>query len=94
MAEADSVVSEECIEELLEFFTKGSYKAKSVDRRVSEGKAFRGCGSPLVDEPGRVLSLSSETEPALQFFSSGRTQLEQRSRALATGTFPSREVYR
>jgi len=52
MAEADSVVSEECIEELLEFFTKGSYKAKSVDRRVSEGKAFRGCESPLVDGPG------------------------------------------
>ena len=53
MAEADSVVSEECIEELLEFFTKGSYKAKSIDRRVSEGKAFRGPGSPLVDGPCR-----------------------------------------
>lgn len=49
MAEADSVVSEECIEELLEFFTKGSYKAKSVDRRVSEGKICRGCGPRSVN---------------------------------------------
>ena len=35
MAEADSVVSEKCVEELLEFFLSGSYKARSVDRRVS-----------------------------------------------------------
>ena len=34
MAEADSVVSEECIKELLEFCSKGSFKAKNVDRRV------------------------------------------------------------
>lgn len=34
MAEAESVVSEKCIEELLEFFKGGSYKAKNVDRRV------------------------------------------------------------
>ena len=33
--ETDSVVSDECIHELLEFFSRSSYKARSADRRVS-----------------------------------------------------------
>ena len=31
----DSVVTEECLEELLDFFVKSAYRAKTVDRRVS-----------------------------------------------------------
>ncbi len=30
----DCEVSEECLQELLEFFLKSSYKARTVDRRV------------------------------------------------------------
>lgn len=31
----DSVVTEECLQELLDFFVKSAYRAKTVDRRVS-----------------------------------------------------------
>lgn len=31
----DSVVTEECLHELLDFFIKNAYKARNVDRRVS-----------------------------------------------------------
>lgn len=30
-----SVVTEECLQELLDFFVKSAYRAKTVDRRVS-----------------------------------------------------------
>ena len=37
VGEADSVVSEGCIQELLEVFSRGAYKARNaLDRRVSE----------------------------------------------------------
>ena len=31
----DSVVTEDCLQELLDFFAKSAYRAKTVDRRVS-----------------------------------------------------------
>ena len=31
----DSVVTEECLQELLDFFVKSAYRAKTVDRHVS-----------------------------------------------------------
>ena len=31
----DSVVTEQCLQELLDFFVKSAYRAKTVDRRVS-----------------------------------------------------------
>ena len=35
VAGGDSVVTEECLQELLDFFVKSAYRAKTVDRRVS-----------------------------------------------------------
>lgn len=32
---SDGVVTEECLQELLDFFMKSVYKARTVDRRVS-----------------------------------------------------------
>ena len=40
----DSIVTAECLEELLEFFSKAAYKAKNVDRRV--GVTIGTCLSP------------------------------------------------
>ena len=34
-ASSDSVVTEECLVELLDFFIKSAYKARNADRRVS-----------------------------------------------------------
>ena len=36
----DSVVTEDCLQELLDFFAKSAYRAKTVDRRVSTLKAI------------------------------------------------------
>ena len=33
--DAESMVTEQCLQELLDFFYKNSYKAKTADRRVS-----------------------------------------------------------
>jgi len=41
----DSVVTEECLQELLDFFAKSAYRAKTVDRRVST-PMFTGQCSP------------------------------------------------
>ena len=35
VAGGNSVVTEECLQELLDFFVKSAYRAKTVDRRVS-----------------------------------------------------------
>ena len=41
----DGVVTEECLQELLDFFAKSAYRAKTVDRRVST-PMFTGQCSP------------------------------------------------
>ena len=44
--EGDSVVTEECLQELLDFFVKSAYRAKTVDRRVSTVHAMNNAIKP------------------------------------------------
>ena len=39
----DSVVTEECVEELLEFFSRTAFRTKNVDRRVRRPTSRCGC---------------------------------------------------
>ena len=46
VAGGDSVVTEECLQELLDFFAKNVYRAKTVDRRVSTVYAMNNAVKP------------------------------------------------